>query len=130
MSYVRVTAAEEFHSPEARIPRFCVWLFAIAAIPISGGASLFALPIAEATLAREKRLAAEDAARRTVHFMPEVQSRLLDSIRRGKKSDSVSVRTITDGWGFVERKLSYDIETDQPFGPRDYLRSSEQEEED
>src|SRR6185503_1159018 len=112
MSYTKVTTTETNYSPASRGPRFLVWVAAIVAAPFSGGLSLLALVPAEASLAREKRLAAEDAARRTERLMPEVQDELQDMIRRGQMSGAVRITTRTTGWGPVERKFDFKIETD------------------
>jgi hypothetical protein len=59
----KIQVEERIHMPGAVAPRVMVWLAALVAAPLTGGASLAGVGIYEAGIAKERRRAADEIDR-------------------------------------------------------------------
>jgi len=109
---MKVRVTEKVHTPAKRKPRFLVWLAALFAAPLSGGASLLAIPLAEAGFKLEDQRASKELDR----LAPTGRSHASNAIRAELEAGAVSVRYCygaqTQGWGRVSKEIDVQIHPD------------------
>lgn len=109
---MKINVSERTPAPRGeRVARGVCWLAAIAAAPLSGGLSLVVGPMMEAVM---RTAARREAAEALDEACPDGRDEAGRALRRmaaqGRKSGTVRYGSITDGYGYVEKELSFDVD--------------------
>ena len=109
---MKINVSERTPAPRGeRVARGVCWLAAIAAAPFSGGLSLVVGPLMEVAM---RTAARQEAARALDDASQECRDEAGRILRRmaaqGMKSGTVRYGSITDGYGYVEKEVSFYVE--------------------
>jgi len=109
---VKINVSERTPAPRGeRVARGVCWLAAIAAAPFSGGLSLVVGPMMEVVMRTAARREAAEALDEACPEGRDKAGRVLHRMAaQGMKLGSVRYGSGTDGYGYVEKELTFQVE--------------------